>query len=103
MVYKPHWFTMSPFNMVADNGFPRGSGSYVGFSFPFRGMPQYIPFDEKYTNTWKYAAEAALEVIGALNIARGKEFVIPVPWEGNTPVCYCQGLKTSGSLDNRVE
>ena len=28
---------------------------------------------------WKVATEAALEVIGALNIARGKEFVIPVP------------------------
>ena len=30
----------------------------------------------------KFATEAALEVIGALNIARGKEFVIPVPSKG---------------------
>ena len=28
--------------------------------------------------------EAALEVIGAFNIARGKEFVIPVPSKGIT-------------------
>ena len=46
-------------------------------SFPFRGMPQYIPFDEKNIKTWRFVREAALEVIGALNIARGKEFVIP--------------------------
>ena len=39
-------------------------------------------FDEKNTKTWKFATEAALEVIGALNIARGKEFVIPVPSKG---------------------
>lgn len=70
--------------MVADNGCSRGSGSSVSSSFPFRGMPQCIPFDEKNTKTWKFATEAALEVIGALNIARGKEFVIPVPSKGIT-------------------
>ena len=35
--------------MVRDNGFPRGNGSSMGSSFPFWGMPQYIPFDEKNT------------------------------------------------------
>ena len=30
----------------------------------------------------KFAIEAALEVIGVLDIARGKEFVIPVPSQG---------------------
>ena len=70
--------------MVADNGCSRGSGSSVSSSFPFREMPQCIPVDEKNTKTWKFATEAALEVIGALNIARGKEFVIPVPSKGIT-------------------
>ena len=65
--------------MVADNGCSRGSGSSVGSSFPFRGMPLCIPFDEKNTKTWKFATKAALEVIEALRIARGKELVIPVP------------------------
>ena len=70
--------------MVADNGFPRDSGSSVGSSIPFRGMPRCIPFVEKNTKTWKFATEAALEVIGALNIARDKEVVIPVLSRGIT-------------------
>ena len=69
---------MSSFNMVVDNGCSVGSGSLVSSSFPFSGMPQGIPFDEKNTKTWKFATEAALEVIGELDDARGKEFVIPV-------------------------
>ena len=75
---------MSSFNIVADNGCSRGNGSSVGSLFPFRGMPQCIPFNEKNTKTWKFATEAALEVIGALNIARGNVFVIPVPSKGIT-------------------
>ena len=41
-------------------------------------------FDEKNTKRWKFATKAALEVIGALNVARGKEFVIPVQAKGIT-------------------
>ena len=71
---------MSSFNMVEDNGCPRrGSGCSVGSSFPYRGRPQCIPFNERNTKTWKFATEAALEVIGAVDIARGSKFVIPVP------------------------
>ena len=47
-------------------------------------MPECIPFDEKNTKEWKFATEAALEVIGTLDIARGKAFVIPVPSKGIT-------------------
>ena len=36
------------------------------FPFPFRGMPQCIPFDNKNTKTRKFTKEATLEVIGAL-------------------------------------
>ena len=75
---------MSSFNMVAGNGYPRGSGSSVGSSFPVRRMLQCIPFDEKNTKTWKVATDAALEVIGAIDIARGKVFAIPVPSKGFT-------------------
>ena len=39
--------------MLADNGYPIGSSSSVGSSFPFIEMPQCIPFDEKNTKTWK--------------------------------------------------
>ena len=73
--------------MVANNGCSCGSGSSVSSLFPFRGMPHCIPFDKKNTKTWKFGTVAALKVIGALNIARGKEFVIPVPIERN----YCRG------------
>ena len=65
--------------MVADNCVTRSGGSSASlFSF-FRGTPPCIPFDETNTKTWKFATESALEVIEALEIARGNEFVIPVP------------------------
>ena len=48
----------------------------------FKRILQCIPFDEKNTRTWGFATDAALLVIKALNIARGKEFVIPVPSKG---------------------
>ena len=44
----------------------------------------FIPFDEKGIKTWMFATEGSQEVIGALFIARGKAFVIPVPSEGIT-------------------
>ena len=77
---------MSSFNTVADKCLPKGSGSSMGFSFPFGGMPQCIPFDEKNAKTWNFATEAALEVIGALDIVRVKEYVIPVPSRGMVKV-----------------
>ena len=42
------------------------------------------PFRREEHRTCKFSTEAALEVIRALNIARGKEFVIPVPSKGIT-------------------
>ena len=63
---------MSSFDMEADNGCLRVKGSSLGSSFPFKGMPQCISFDEKNIKTRKFATEA-------LDMAKGKEFVIPVP------------------------
>ena len=78
--------------MVANNGCLRGCGSSVGSSFPFRGMPQCISFDEKNTKTWTLATEAALEMIGALNIARGN----------NLPLClFVEAKKLSSTLMNK--
>ena len=47
-------------------------------------MPQCIPFDGKNIQTRKFATKAALEVIRALDIARGNELVISVPSKGIT-------------------
>ena len=65
--------------MVVDNGVSRSGGSSASPFSVFRGTPHCIPFDEKNTKTWKFATKSALEVIEALEIARGNEFVIPVP------------------------
>ena len=43
---------------------------------PFHSEEFHIPFDET------IASEAALVVIGVLDVARGKEFVIRVPSKG---------------------
>ena len=71
--------TLTSFNMVADSGVSRSGGSSASPFSVFPGTPHCIPFDEMNAKTWKFETESALEVIGALEIARGNEFVIPVP------------------------
>jgi hypothetical protein len=70
--------------MIADDQVSRYDDSLLGSTGSFKGMPHCIPFDEKNTKTWRFSTESALKVIGALEIARGNEFVIPVPKSGIT-------------------
>ena len=74
---------MLSFNMGADKWLSERQWQLHGFFLSIQ-RNECIPFNEKNIKTLKFATEAALEVIGALDISGGKEFLIPVPSIGIT-------------------